>query len=146
MIKDAWNTAIDISEGCYCWSFVNLRCLNSGGNNTGYYDDHNYGNYPVQKNKWLAAILSFIIVGAGQIYCAFGIEERDKQIGKGILYLAIFIGMFFVIPIMIVIIRDQLIMMVLILIWFGWWLQNIVDAYHTAEEITNGSYVWSFFK
>ncbi len=135
MIKDAWNTAIDISEGCYCWTFVNLRSLNSGGTS-----DY-YGGYPVRKNKWLAAIFSALFIGLGQIYCAIGIEDWGKQLLKGFLYMILTL-LVFILAAFSMIIFPPLGTAVLL----GWWVLNIVDAYHTAEEITDGCYTWSLFK
>lgn len=71
------------------------------------------------KNEGLAAVLSFIFVGLGQIY--------NGQIGKGILF--IIIGVICVV-----------LMLVLIgfLFYLILWIYNIYDAYETAKKINAG--------
>jgi len=70
------------------------------------------------KNPGIAAVLSFFIIGLGQIY--------NGQIGKGLFLIVagflVFLSMFILI---------------------GWiiypvlWIWNIYDAYKTAEKITH---------
>jgi TM2 domain-containing membrane protein YozV/ribosomal protein L40E len=71
---------------------------------------------PERKSAGLAAVLSFLFVGLGQIY--------NGQIGKGIMF--IILGIVFV-------------FMMLLLIGFIlyplFWIYNIYDAYSTAERI-----------
>jgi TM2 domain-containing membrane protein YozV len=71
------------------------------------------------KNEGLAAILSLIFVGLGQIY--------NGQIGKGILF--IIIGAIFVILFSI---------LIGFLLYFVFWVFNIYDAYNTAKKINAG--------
>jgi TM2 domain-containing membrane protein YozV len=72
-----------------------------------------------KKNEGLAAVLSLIFVGLGQIY--------NGQIGKGILF--IILGFIFI-----------LLTLVLIgfLLYFVLWVFNIYDAYETAKKINAG--------
>jgi TM2 domain-containing membrane protein YozV len=71
---------------------------------------------PPVKNPGLAAVLSFVVCGLGQIY--------NGQIAKGLLFLAIFAVS---IPLMV--------------FGIGWitggliWLAGIIDAYATAERL-----------
>jgi TM2 domain-containing membrane protein YozV len=71
---------------------------------------------PQQKNPGLAAVLSFLISGVGQIY--------NGEIGKGIL-------------IIVVQIVNAVLMMLVIgfITWLGVWIWSIYDAYKTAERI-----------
>jgi TM2 domain-containing membrane protein YozV len=71
------------------------------------------------KNPGLAAVLSFLITGLGQIY--------NGQIGKGILMLILMIVFFF----MILIIIGIPLLLVL-------WIYGIYDAYETARKINSG--------
>jgi TM2 domain-containing membrane protein YozV len=72
-----------------------------------------------RKNEGIAAVLSFIFVGLGQIY--------NGQIGKGIMF--IIVGVVCVV-----------LMLVLIgfLLYFVLWVYNIYDAYNTAKKINAG--------
>lgn len=69
-----------------------------------------------RKNPGLAAVLSFIVCGLGQIY--------NGQIGKGLLFLLIFA-----------------VSIPLTVFGIGWvtggliWLAGIIDAYATAERL-----------
>ncbi len=72
-----------------------------------------------KKNEGLAAILSFLFIGLGQIY--------NGQIGKGIVMLVV--GVVFA-------------MMIIILIgiplYLVLWVYGIYDAYNTAKQINAG--------
>lgn len=72
-----------------------------------------------RKNEGIAAVLSFIFTGLGQIY--------NGQIGKGIMF--IIAGAICV-----------LLMIILIgfLLYFVLWVYNIYDAYNTAKKINAG--------
>lgn len=69
-----------------------------------------------QKSEGLAAVLSFLIPGLGQIY--------NGEIGKGIgiLVLAIILGILFF-------------LLITVLVLLILWIWNIYDAYTTAKEI-----------
>jgi TM2 domain-containing membrane protein YozV len=71
------------------------------------------------KTEGLAAVLSFIFVGLGQIY--------NGQIGKGILF--IILGIIFA-ALMIILIGIPLYLIL--------WVYNIYDAYNTAKKINAG--------
>jgi TM2 domain-containing membrane protein YozV len=71
------------------------------------------------KNEGLAAILSFIFVGLGQIY--------NGQIGKGLLFLII--GIIF---------AALIIILIGIPLYIILWIYNIYDAYNTAKKINAG--------
>ncbi|KAF5083371.1 zinc ribbon domain-containing protein [Methanobacterium aggregans] len=75
-----------------------------------------------QKNAALAAVLSFLVVGLGQIY--------NGQVGKGILLLvgAIISGILMFIVIGVV-------------TWLIIWIYAIYDAYNTANKINSGDMV-----
>lgn len=73
-----------------------------------------------RKNEGLAAVLSFLFVGLGQIY--------NGQIGKGILF--IIVG--------VVAVLSMLILIGFIL-YPLFWIYNIYDAYSTAKEINAGT-------
>jgi TM2 domain-containing membrane protein YozV len=72
------------------------------------------------KSEGLAAVLSFLIPGLGQIY--------NGEIGKGIgiLVLAIILGILFFL----------LVTMLILLIL---WIWNIYDAYSTAQQINRNA-------
>jgi len=93
---------------------------NQNQNNTNTYTNTNIGTE--QKNPGLAAVLSFFIIGVGQIY--------NGQIGKGIGMLIggylCFILSFLIIPAIIGLI---------IYIW------GIYDAYDTAKKINSGEII-----
>lgn len=74
------------------------------------------------KSAGLAALLSFLIVGVGQMY--------NGQIGKGILLLigAIVSGLLFFVVIG-------------FFTWFIIWLYSIFDAYNTANKINSGDLI-----
>jgi len=73
------------------------------------------------KNPGLAAVLSFVIVGLGQIY--------NGEIGKGILLFVLYV-----------------ISIVLSLVFIGYiflpviWIYGIYDAYKTAQKINEQEY------
>lgn len=68
-----------------------------------------YPLYPwVRKSPGLAAVLSFFIPGLGQVYCG--------RLGRGALF---FLGSFLLVP---------------IVIGFGIWIWNIVDAHSLAQR------------
>lgn len=73
------------------------------------------------KNPWIAALLSFIISGAGQIY--------NGQLGKGILAF-ICVTLTMVLGIM----GNQISTVFSIILWIVW----ICDAYTTAQKINRG--------
>lgn len=71
---------------------------------------------PQAKSPEVAAILSFLIMGLGQIYCG--------EVGRGIL--------FFVVGIVCAFLAAFVIGIPLTL---AWWIWNIVDAYRLAKRI-----------
>jgi TM2 domain-containing membrane protein YozV len=75
--------------------------------------------YVEKKSTGIAAVLSFVVPGLGQIY--------NGQIGKGILF---------------VIISIILVLSMLVLVGFIlyplFWVYNIYDAYKTAQKINAG--------
>ncbi len=73
-----------------------------------------------RKNPGLAAVLSFLFTGLGQIY--------NGQIGKGIAFLIIGIITWVTVLFLIGIILVPI-----------WWIYNIYDAYNTAKEINMGT-------
>jgi TM2 domain-containing membrane protein YozV/ribosomal protein L40E len=77
--------------------------------------------YVEKKNEGLAAILSFLFIGLGQIY--------NGQVGKGILMLVV--GVVFA-------------MLVFVLIgiplYLILWVYGIYDAYNTAKQINAGTF------
>jgi len=68
------------------------------------------------KNSGLAAVLSFFFMGLGQIY--------NGQIGKGIIFIILYIISFLLIFILIGLITTPML-----------WIWGMVDAYRTAEKI-----------
>ena len=73
---------------------------------------------PTTKNPLLAAILSFLCAGLGQIY--------NKEIGKGIIFISIeFISLII-----------MAIAPLLLLLFIPFWIYAIFDAYKVAEKIT----------
>lgn len=91
--------------------------------------------YQERKNAVLAAVLSFIISGLGQIYCG-----KAKR-GASILVLAFLLFLFFVAvagsvssdPY-----ADQSAPFVPFFMWLFFWLWNIYDAHKLAENINRG--------
>ena len=87
------------------------------GGSSGSRSSGGYGH----KSPFLALILSFFIVGLGQVY--------NGQILKGIGYFIVWLmfasltvvtlGLLFLLPLI-------------------WWLWNVYDAYHTAVRINGG--------
>lgn len=75
--------------------------------------------YIEKKNEGLAAILSFLFLGLGQIY--------NGQIGKGILF--IILGVVFVL---------MFLVLIGIPLYVIFWVYNIYDAYNTAKQINAG--------
>jgi TM2 domain-containing membrane protein YozV/ribosomal protein S27AE len=75
--------------------------------------------YVERKSSGIAAVLSFLFVGLGQIY--------NGEIGKGILF---------------IIIGVVCLLLVIVLIGFIlyplFWIYNIYDAYNTAKKINAG--------
>jgi TM2 domain-containing membrane protein YozV/RNA polymerase subunit RPABC4/transcription elongation factor Spt4 len=71
------------------------------------------------KNEGLAAVLSVIFIGLGQIY--------NGQIGKGILFLVV--GIVF---------AALIFFLVGIILYPIFWIYNIYDAYSTAKKINAG--------
>jgi TM2 domain-containing membrane protein YozV len=72
--------------------------------------------YVERKNEGIAAILSFIFLGLGQIY--------NGQISKGISF--IIIGVFLVF---------SMLFLIGFLLYPLFWMYNIYDAYNTAKQI-----------
>lgn len=72
-----------------------------------------------QKNPGIAAVLSFLFTGLGQIY--------NGQLGKGIAFLVL--GVIFAISI---------IFLIGFILYPVFWLYNIYDAYTTAKKINEG--------
>lgn len=91
--------------------------------------------YQERKNAVLAAVLSFIISGLGQIYCG-----RVKR-GAAILVIAFLLFLFFVAvagsvsddPY-----ADRNAPFIPFFMWLFFWLWNISDAYKLAENINRG--------
>ncbi len=73
-----------------------------------------------KKSPGIAAVLSFLFTGLGQIY--------NGQIGKGIVF--VIVGIIFAITI---------IFLVGFVLYPIFWIYNIYDAYHTAKGINEGS-------
>ena len=73
-----------------------------------------------RKSEGLAAVLSFLFVGLGQIY--------NGQIGKGILF--IIVGVVAVLSMLI---------LIGFLLYPLFWIYNIYDAYSTAKGINAGT-------
>lgn len=72
-----------------------------------------------EKNPGVAAVLSFLFVGLGQIY--------NGQIGKGLVFIVVQIINIFLIFVVIGFITYPL-----------FWIFGIYDAYDTAKKINNG--------
>jgi TM2 domain-containing membrane protein YozV len=75
-----------------------------------------------RKNEGLAAVLSFLFLGLGQIY--------NGQIGKGILFIVV--GVISVLSMLI---------LIGFLLYPLFWIYNIYDAYTTAKAINAGTIV-----
>lgn len=75
-----------------------------------------------QKSPGIAAVLSFLFVGLGQIY--------NGQIGKGIV--------FFVLGIILAL---TIFLVIGIILCPAFWIYNIYDAYNTAKKINAGEIV-----
>lgn len=73
------------------------------------------------KNPWLAAVLSLLIAGLGQIY--------NGEVGKGIAFFIVAILIGFSIFIVIGIILAPI-----------WWIYSAYDAYKVAEAINSGAH------
>jgi TM2 domain-containing membrane protein YozV len=76
--------------------------------------------YMEKKNEGLAAILSFLFIGLGQIY--------NGEVGKGILMLIM--GVFFAVLIFV---------LIGIPLYLILWVYGIYDAYNTAKQINAGT-------
>jgi TM2 domain-containing membrane protein YozV len=72
-----------------------------------------------RKNEGIAAVLSFLFVGLGQIY--------NGEIGKGIMFLIIGIILVF-----------TMIFLIGFILYPLFWIYNIYDAYNTAKRINAG--------
>ena len=72
-----------------------------------------------QKNPGLAAVLSFLFAGLGQMY--------NGQIGKGISYVVL--GILF---------AFSIIILIGIILYPAFWIYNIYDAYTSAKNINAG--------
>jgi len=72
-----------------------------------------------RKNPGLAAVLSFLFTGLGQIY--------NGQIGKGIAF--VILGFVLVVTI---------IFLIGLILYPVFWIYNIYDAYNTAKQINAG--------
>jgi TM2 domain-containing membrane protein YozV len=75
--------------------------------------------YLERKSEGLAAVLSFLFVGLGQIY--------NGQIGKGILFIVL--GVIFVFT---------MLFLIGFILYPLFWIYNIYDAYNTARQINAG--------
>jgi TM2 domain-containing membrane protein YozV len=75
--------------------------------------------YVERKSSGIAAVLSFLFVGLGQIY--------NGQIGKGISFIIIGVICLFLI-----------IFLIGLLLYPLFWIYNIYDAYDTAKKINAG--------
>ena len=75
--------------------------------------------YIERKSEGIAAVLSFLFVGLGQIY--------NGEIGKGILF--IIVG---------VVILFTAIILIGFILYPIFWIYNIYDAYDTAKKINAG--------
>jgi TM2 domain-containing membrane protein YozV len=88
------------------------------------------------KNAALAAILSLILPGLGQIY--------NGQIGRGITFIIIIVilgAIPFILTIFfgfLIIFLFWLIFPIIWIISFAFWMYNIYDAYKTANKINTG--------
>ncbi len=71
------------------------------------------------KNEGLAAVLSFLFTGLGQIY--------NGQIGKGLVF--VLLGIVFAVSI---------IVLIGLILYPVFWIYNIYDAYNTAKKINAG--------
>ncbi len=72
-----------------------------------------------RKNEGIAAVLSFLFVGLGQIY--------NGEIGKGIMFLIIGVILVF-----------TMIFLIGFILYPLFWIYNIYDAYNTAKRINAG--------
>lgn len=77
------------------------------------------GEYVERKSSGIAAVLSFLFVGLGQIY--------NGEIGKGILF--IIIGVICVLTVFV---------LIGFILYPLFWIYNIYDAYDTAKKINAG--------
>jgi TM2 domain-containing membrane protein YozV len=75
-----------------------------------------------RKNEGLAAVLSFLFLGLGQIY--------NGQIGKGILFIIVGVISVF-----------SMLILIGFLLYPLFWIYNIYDAYTTAKAINAGTTV-----
>ena len=75
--------------------------------------------YTENKSTGIAAVLSFLFVGLGQIY--------NGQIGKGIMF--IIIGVILILTIFV---------LIGFILYPLFWVYNIYDAYNTAKKINSG--------
>ncbi len=72
-----------------------------------------------RKNEGVAAVLSFVFVGLGQVY--------NGEIGKGIAFLIIGVILVF-----------SMIFLIGFILYPIFWIYNIYDAYNTAKSINAG--------
>ncbi len=72
-----------------------------------------------RKNEGIAAVLSFVFVGLGQVY--------NGEIGKGIAFLIIGVILVF-----------SMIFLIGFILYPIFWIYNIYDAYNTAKNINAG--------
>ena len=75
--------------------------------------------YVERKSEGIAAVLSFLFVGLGQIY--------NGEIGKGFLFIIIGIICLF-----------SIILLIGLILYPLFWIYNIYDAYNTAKKINMG--------
>jgi len=73
-----------------------------------------------EESPGIAAVLSFLFTGLGQIY--------NGQIGKGIVF--VIVGAIFALTILV---------LIGLVLYPVFWIYNIYDAYHTAKRINEGS-------
>ena len=75
--------------------------------------------YVERKSSGLAAVLSFLFVGLGQVY--------NGQIGKGLLFIIIGVICVFL-----------MLFLIGFILYPIFWIYNIYDAYNTAKKINAG--------
>lgn len=80
-------------------------------------------------DMYMAAIMSMILPGLGQLYCAFGmVHERGKQYVKCLIIITLFL-------------MTVLSFYTVVLALFIWVL-NVIDAVQTARLIRDSRYTW----
>lgn len=89
-------------------------------------------NIQYHKKTWLAILLSFFIVGAGQMY--------NGQVLKGTMFFTIYYMVIF--NLMFIVLQQLWLTLIIILLM---WIYNIYDAYKNAKNINtnNGNYFYN---